>query len=52
MTNFALGSDMTDLGDVLMIINLLALVVFLVTWQVKQIERAADWLHDLLHRRR
>jgi len=51
MTNLGLGNDMTaDLGDVLMIINLLALAVFLVTVHIGRIERGAGWLLDRLHK--
>lgn len=51
MTNLGLGNDMTaDLGDVLMIINLLALAVYLVTVHIGRIERGAEWLAQRLHR--
>jgi hypothetical protein len=53
MTNLGLGNDMTaDLGDVPMIINLLALAVFLVTVQIGRIERGAVWLIERLHKMR
>jgi hypothetical protein len=53
MTNLGLGNDMTaDLGDVLMIINLLALAVFIVTVQIGRIERGAAWLIERLHKMR
>jgi hypothetical protein len=41
-----------DLGDVPMIINLLALAVFLVTVQIGRIERGAVWLIERLHKMR
>ena len=53
MTNLGLGDDMTaDLGDVLIIVNLLALAVFLVTMHIGRIQRGADWLVDRLQKLR
>lgn len=53
MPNLGLGSDFTaDVGDVLFVLNLVALAIYLLTIHLDRIERGADWLAHHVHKLR